>query len=1007
MKPTFALDLSRDTVALLHRTPKGWLSIGEVAFDAPDLDEALDYLRKTALGLSPMGMACKVILPNSQILYTEITAPGPSRNDKRRQIGEALEGRTPYPIEDLVFDWSGKGATVKVAVVARETLREAEGFAMAHRLNPVSFVAIPPETAFVGEAWFGPTEASESLLAPGEVVDRDREAVTILQRDLPPAAAAAAAAEAAPVEAAAVETAPAEAVPTAAATIEAGAAPAAPEPVADVAEPSAPARADATVDPFDPLAEALADAPVRPSAAVAALPASVAEDPAEVALARALSDAAEPEAASPPSQPLAAGAPEVEEAPFAHVTDASAFPDGDDPAPAAANDGKAAARDDIPPSPSTAAIAAFASRRAQAPETRSARPDLRPDSRPGQAVPRPAPPKGLSGPVTAPSIPGTRARPKGKVVIGETAAATLGGAASLKSPARPGGTFGTAAPPRNRTGAVFLVLVALLLLFLAIIAAWSTLWLSRNGSTQDAVGLTVGDPAPGVDDEMLADMQDPEGMTAALPEAETAGTADVGALATEDVPVELALEAEPAATAGAPPTEAAGGLAATADPPAVEAAISDPAPAVEVAAGSAPGPAGEETASIEAAPEPEPAPEPAPGMAVATDVTAAQAPAEDQDEIFLAAMDAPPPALDALALPAPAAVADTIPEAAMPPPAFGTVYRFDANGLVVPTPEGILSPEGVLLFAGPPPRLPPARSETAAAAALAALAEGPAAPEAAEGAGATAIPVPGDASLVTATEAPAAGPAPADPAMAGFRPRPRPEGLATTTEDDAALTAENPVAVAGLRPLERPATIVAAAAAARPAAATDLGAQGASLAAQAEADLAAAAALEAQNPSIVAISRRPASRPRDLSRAVEAAVAAAVRAPDPRPEPEAQPEPQPEVIAAAAPAPELKPDEKEEVDEPEPAAAAPKVPTKASVAKQATFKNAINLSKINLIGTYGTESKRYALVRQANGRYKKVKVGDKIDGGTVKAITATEVRYQKGGKLVSLTLPKA
>lgn len=49
MKPTFALDLTRDTIGLLHRTPKGWLSIGEVAFDAPDLGEALDYLRKTVM----------------------------------------------------------------------------------------------------------------------------------------------------------------------------------------------------------------------------------------------------------------------------------------------------------------------------------------------------------------------------------------------------------------------------------------------------------------------------------------------------------------------------------------------------------------------------------------------------------------------------------------------------------------------------------------------------------------------------------------------------------------------------------------------------------------------------------------------------------------------------------------------------------------------------------------------------------------------------------------------
>jgi len=76
------------------------------------------------------------------------------------------------------------------------------------------------------------------------------------------------------------------------------------------------------------------------------------------------------------------------------------------------------------------------------------------------------------------------------------------------------------------------------------------------------------------------------------------------------------------------------------------------------------------------------------------------------------------------------------------------------------------------------------------------------------------------------------------------------------------------------------------------------------------------------------------------------------------------------------------------------------------VAKQATFTNAINLSKINLIGVYGTQSKRYALVRQANGRYKKVAVGDSIDGGRVAAITATEVRYQKGGRMLALAMPK-
>ena len=41
MKPSFALDFRDGVIALLHRTPKGWLTIGEVAFDAPDMAEAL------------------------------------------------------------------------------------------------------------------------------------------------------------------------------------------------------------------------------------------------------------------------------------------------------------------------------------------------------------------------------------------------------------------------------------------------------------------------------------------------------------------------------------------------------------------------------------------------------------------------------------------------------------------------------------------------------------------------------------------------------------------------------------------------------------------------------------------------------------------------------------------------------------------------------------------------------------------------------------------------------
>ena len=40
------------------------------------------------------------------------------------------------------------------------------------------------------------------------------------------------------------------------------------------------------------------------------------------------------------------------------------------------------------------------------------------------------------------------------------------------------------------------------------------------------------------------------------------------------------------------------------------------------------------------------------------------------------------------------------------------------------------------------------------------------------------------------------------------------------------------------------------------------------------------------------------------------------------------------------------------------------------------------------------------------GGIKKVVVGDQIDGGRVAAISATALQYQKGSKMVTLSLPK-
>ncbi|MBL8561213.1 MAG: hypothetical protein JNN06_02940, partial [Gemmobacter sp.] len=191
MKPNFALTFTSDSIGLLHRTARGWLEIGTTPFDAPDLPEALSYLRRSALGLAPHGVTSKLVLPEDQILYLEIEAPGPSDSVREGQIRRALEGRTPYDVADLVFDWAGEGRKVQVAVIARETLAEAEAFAAEHRFNPISFAAHPDPARFAGEPWFGATAMAASLLPPGEAVERDIEAVRVMTRPLRPDAASA------------------------------------------------------------------------------------------------------------------------------------------------------------------------------------------------------------------------------------------------------------------------------------------------------------------------------------------------------------------------------------------------------------------------------------------------------------------------------------------------------------------------------------------------------------------------------------------------------------------------------------------------------------------------------------------------------------------------------------------------------------------------------------------------------------------------------------------------
>ncbi|MFV2002578.1 MAG: hypothetical protein ACC619_06310, partial [Paracoccaceae bacterium] len=174
MRPNFALDLSHEGLSLLRRAKGGWRVLGEVALDDAELVQKLGYLRRTATDLSSGQFACKLVIPDSQILYRKFDAPGASDELREAAIREALDGATPYAVDDLVFDWRDAGAgQAFVAAVARETLAEAEGFAAEHRFNPVSFVAMPRGNWHGGEPFFGACNLAATLLPEGEALEPD------------------------------------------------------------------------------------------------------------------------------------------------------------------------------------------------------------------------------------------------------------------------------------------------------------------------------------------------------------------------------------------------------------------------------------------------------------------------------------------------------------------------------------------------------------------------------------------------------------------------------------------------------------------------------------------------------------------------------------------------------------------------------------------------------------------------------------------------------------------
>ncbi|WP_282096634.1 hypothetical protein [Epibacterium ulvae] len=179
MKPDFALSLSADGIILYERAQSGWYNLGTVPFSSSDLSSALDNLRAKGAN-SDTEIQCKLIIPDDQIRFLTIETGTANSETRFIQARAALEGATPYSVDELALDISEDGAFTHIAAVALETLAEAEAFATEHKFTPVSFVASPSGQAFSGEPFFGTAQA-----ALGIAVERDTQALVDLGSPTP------------------------------------------------------------------------------------------------------------------------------------------------------------------------------------------------------------------------------------------------------------------------------------------------------------------------------------------------------------------------------------------------------------------------------------------------------------------------------------------------------------------------------------------------------------------------------------------------------------------------------------------------------------------------------------------------------------------------------------------------------------------------------------------------------------------------------------------------------
>ncbi|MDB6177030.1 hypothetical protein PAF17_05855 [Paracoccus sp. Z330] len=186
--PEFAMSFTHEAVLLERREGLDWRLLGQVRFAGREMTDTLNALRDESGDISGHPDTVLVI-PDDQILYTTLTVPVGA--DTLAAVSQALEAATPYKANELAFDWcpseTGDIEILRVAAVARRTLEEAEDFARSQGFVPSGFVARPEDERFDGQPDFGLISdlAQETTRRPFSEPDLTRARVTAPEIDPP------------------------------------------------------------------------------------------------------------------------------------------------------------------------------------------------------------------------------------------------------------------------------------------------------------------------------------------------------------------------------------------------------------------------------------------------------------------------------------------------------------------------------------------------------------------------------------------------------------------------------------------------------------------------------------------------------------------------------------------------------------------------------------------------------------------------------------------------------